>query len=262
MQDIYDYLDQLFDKLPQTDELREEKQRMIVVVQQEYSKLIAQGASEQTARERIMNGFHSLDALANQVANSSGRFYNGIPVIDSRLAEDYVRTGKTAAFLKACGIGLFFVGAAIQNFAEVFHHLFGGFIGGIAENGAAFLSLGLIVVSVLCFVQGSRKKRAFDFLQNGNYMNSDGKAVLDKFLQRGFSQQKALVAGILLLLVGTPMVSGMMSIAPFSVVGILADSMATLTAGAGIFTLVFRESMNRFMTRCRNLLNRTFRIDR
>lgn len=256
MEYIARYLDELFDRLPQTEQLQQEKQRMLTVAQKEYSSLRTQGVSEQAAVDRIINGFRSIDDLARQFTAADTAPKNGtIPVLDTRMAEDCIQSGKSAAFLQAGGVGLIMVGAALQNFADFFGSFFGTVIGEMVENVSSFGFLGLIVAAILCFAQAKKKRHAFDFLNAGCYLAPDGRQRLEGFLNTGFDAQKALIVGILLC-VAAAMISGVLEAIPLFWMDAIADTLMLLTASAGVFVLVFRAAMQKLMKRLRNLLDR------
>lgn len=259
MEHITDYLNRLFAKLPQTEELRQEKQRMLYAAQKEYADLRAQGLSEMDAVNRIIDSFASIDDLAHQYfSRSSASYDESVPVMEQRMADYYLQAGKTSAFLKAGGVGVIFLALAWANFTDIFDEIFGSFIGEMFENAAGFGTLLIIAAAICCFLQSSKKKHQFDFLNAGCYITPSGRSKIETFLSAGFQQQKALVIGIVLC-IAAPFVSG--TVESISLIGtdILADTMLFVILAAGIFVLVYRAAMNKFHNQCRAMLYRALR---
>ncbi len=232
---------------------------MLVAAGEEYAKLRAQGMAEAEAVNRIVDSFASIDDLAHQYFSQNAAYYDEtLPVMERRMAEDYLHAGKLSVIAKAGGVAALIVMLAWISFVDIFDELFGSFVGEIFENAAGFATLLIIVGAVVCFVYSNKKKHMFDFLNVGLYITPSGRTKLETFVTAGFQQQKALTLGIILC-AAAPFVSGMIDAIPLSGSGDLASCLRFLTVAAGVFVLVYRSAMNKFHAQCRTLLYHALR---
>ncbi len=260
MEHITDYLNRLFAKLPQTPELQNEKHRMLAAAGEEYAKLRALGVSEADAVNRILDSFASIDDLAHQYFSQNAASYDEtLPVMERRMAEDYLRAGKACVLLKAAGVGILILIFSWISFMDIFDEMFGSsFIGDIFESAAGFASLLMVVAAIICFIYSNRKKHLFDFLNAGCYITPSGRTKIETFLAAGFEQQKALVIGIVLC-VAAPFVSSVFDAIPLAGVSDIGTCLLFMLIAAGVFVLVYRTTMNKFHNTCRALLYRALR---
>ncbi len=260
MEHITDYLNRLFARLPQDEQLQREKQRMLAAAGEEYQKLRALGVSEADAVNRILDSFASIDDLAHQYFSQNAASYDEtLPVMERRMAEDYIHAGKASVLFKAAGVGALISILAWISFADVFDAFFASsFIGELFEAAAGFAAILMLIASILCFVYSNKKKHLFDFLNAGYYITPSGRSKIEMFLESGFQQQKALVVGIILC-AAAPFISGTLEAIPIMGMEELSGCLLFLMIAAGVFIFVYRAAMNKFQNVCRALLYRALR---
>ncbi len=254
MQTVERYLDELFSKLPQTEVLQQEKQRMQVAVRKEYDQLIRVGVDRQTAVARIMNGLRSVE---NQVNAQNGKPYasdSGFLTVDRYVASDIIKAGKANAFLKAFGVGALILGVAASQLFDAFSmYFFGGFLSELMESFSGLLFLIAAVLAILSFSRSKKKKHQFDFLQKGCNINREGFDKLDHFVRQGFDLQKALIVGTVLCVLG-PMISSSLGSIPLRMSGDISDFLLLAIESAGVFVLVYRSQIKKLMDRIHDIL--------
>ncbi len=270
MEYIINYLERLFAKLPQTEELEQEKERMFSAAKTEYEQLRAQGLNEAAAVSQILDEFSSIDDLANQYicqqhTDSQLSFYaeDNLPILDQRMVKDYIKMGQQNAFYKAVGVAIiiwaFIVPIVSSTISEFLAYMLSlGFFGGTVGHIFAFAFIFVTVCGIVLLCASKKKAHAFDFLKKGCYIAPSGRQELDTFLTTGFDFSKSLIVGVLLCAI-SPFVTGIVALVLPGGIDSLAAACFFLFVGAGVFVLVYRSVMHRLMNQCREFLLRSVR---
>lgn len=262
MKTVERYLDDMFRNLPQTVEVQQEKQRMLLAARREYDQLIQVGVAPQTAVTRIMNGLRSVEHQAYGTTEKQPvRYDTTDPLVDERMAKDIIAAGKVNALLKAGGVGAIIAGAALTDLTDMIGSYFlGGFLSEMVESLGGLFFLVVLTFAILGFVKSKKKKHQFDFLNKGSVLTRGGVRTLEEYMGRGFDLQKSLIVGILLCVFGFG-ISSVFESLPMAWFDALADMLMMTMEAAGVFVLVYRGQIKKLMDQIRNLLMRGNRSD-
>lgn len=264
MEYIRDYLERLFARLPQNEELRQEKENMYQAAEKEYTQLLEQGMSQAQAVRKILNGFRNIDELASQYESRTKvsqpdqgyrRIYDdSYPTINGNMGDDYIKAGKMNAFLKATGVAAILLGIAITGFVTSIEELIGfGVATDLFEMLEAMLVLIGVGAGVGCFIASGKFHHKFDFLNKGCYITPSGTKSIFSFLEGGVNDSAMLIAGIILL-IATPFSAAFFDTIPFKWSEGITVAFFFVPLTAGIFLLVYRAKIKRLQSDCHKLL--------
>ncbi len=240
MEHIVSYLNRLFEKLPQTPQLAQEKERMLQAAQKEYMQLREQGMNEAQAVSRIIGGFRNIDDLAQQYAadGAAPAHDPSLPVVDEDYAKRHIKAWTNAALKKAFGVALLISCPALEMLEDY------------TDFGAGFfLMLAAIAAGVTLIVLGGNEKKRLRLFDRGCYLTPSGQDELARFSAEESGNSKATVIGILLCVfsVFTPSI-----FFAWDVGG--AAAALFLSAAAGVFALVYRGQIKKLLRDSSRLL--------
>ncbi len=239
MEHIVSYLNRLFEKLPQTPQLAQEKGRMLEAAKNEYMQLRAQGMNEAQAVSQIIGGFRNIDDLAQQYAKQDAApvYDPSLPVVNENYAKRLVKEWKSAALKKALGVALLICCPALGVLED--------YIGLMAE----LLVLAAVAVGVTLIVLGGNEKKKLRRFDSGCYLTPSGQDELARFSAEESGNSKATVIGILLCVFSAFAPSVFLV---WDVGG--AAAALFLSVAAGVFALVYRGQIKKLLRDSSRLL--------
>ena len=187
METLRNYLNTMFDSLPDTPDVRRAKDELWQMMEDKYTDLTADGVSHNEALGTVISEFGSLDDFADMLGIRSlvpvGGYQDSSresePVPDRESAKYYrpvLQTGEAETFLKemtkismidAAGVASFIYSICAHTiFGELADHLslFHG-IFALIEN---LLFFGLILFGVLCVIYADSLKKKWKFIFKRN----------------------------------------------------------------------------------------------
>jgi len=101
METIINYVETMFINLPETAELQQLKQDILLNMEDKYNELKAAGKSENEAVGTVISEFGNLDEILDELDSEGGQFEEDVellPVVDMAEASNYVAVRRKTGF--------------------------------------------------------------------------------------------------------------------------------------------------------------------
>jgi Predicted membrane protein len=151
METIKNYLDNMFKSLPKTEEISNLKNDIYENMQDKYQELKANGKSENEAIGIVISEFGNIEEILDAFGisyeankSNSSEEKEQLPEVTLEIANEYIRTKKTAGLLIGIGVMMCIIGAAMVMLIQAVMRY--GIVAGNANSG---YTIGVIIMFVM-----------------------------------------------------------------------------------------------------------------
>ena len=281
MDTLRNYLNTMFESLPDTPDVRRAKDELWQMMEDKYMDLTADGASPNEALGTVISEFGSLDDFADMLGirslvpvggdqestrgsgsvqtPGSAQYYR--PVLQTQEAETYLKEMTKISMIDAVGVASFIYSICAHTvFGELADHLslFQG-IFGLIEN---LLFFGLILFGVLCVIYADSLKKKWKFIFKRNCILSPD---AELFTENRFAQIRGGItrfrtAGIILCAICWLPAAILDSISHYLFSDIVAPTLLFILVGTGVGLLIMtggiEDAHKKLLKKCHGDRNR------
>lgn len=210
METIKNYLENMFQVLPKTDEILRLKNELLLNMEEKYTELKSQGKTENEAIGIVISEFGNIDELLNEmdinIINKDETSNENLKVITSEEAEKYILVKKNSSFLVGIGVSLCILGAAVLILLSQLAHdriIFQTFSRNTQDNLPIIILLLFIAPAVALFIYSGTLTEKYKFIENGEfYLNQLTKSILTNEHEAiSTSHKLAIIIGVCLCII-------------------------------------------------------------
>lgn len=169
METIKSYLNNIFARLPKTNEILKLKSDLLSNMEDKYNELKSNGKSENEAIGIVISEFGNIDELINEYGIEYGSEEDVLPSLTEDGVNDYLNANKKSG--KIIGIGVFLCILAPAMLILINQLVKDGFIGSISEKVGDVVGLSalffLIAIAVGLFIYSGMVMEKFNYLTKG-----------------------------------------------------------------------------------------------
>lgn len=239
METIINYVETMFINLPETAELQQLKQDILLNMEDKYNELKAAGKSENEAVGTVISEFGNLDEILDELDSEGGQFEEDVellPVVDMAEASNYVAVRRKTGFNIACGVLFCMLGVAsllaVQGWANGNEQL--ELIGLVPLFLLAAVGVGLFIVS------GFRLK-PFEYMEKSFVLTGTTRKEIDRQKETYYrSYVVSITAGVMICIISMAAIFVAEALAPDNdQMTLYAISIMLLIASIGVFLIVY-----------------------
>ena len=205
METIKNYLENMFQSLPKTEEILNLKNELLLNMEEKYSELKAEGKTENEAIGIVISEFGNIDELLNEMdinikeSNSD----ENLPSISLEEAEKYILVKKAASFLVGIGVALCILGSGVLILLTQLMDdkiIFNSFGKNAKDSIPVIFLLLFIAVAVGLFIYSGALLEKYRFIKNGDfYIDSATKSILSSKREKiSLINKFAIIIGVCL----------------------------------------------------------------
>lgn len=207
METIKNYLENMFQALPKTEEILRLKNELLLNMEEKYSELKSQGKTENEAIGIVISEFGNIDELLDEMdIDLTNKYENknkNLKVVTLEEAEEYVSLKKKASFLVAIGASLCLLGSALiillQQLADD-KIIFQAFSKNTQQDLPVIFFFVFLVAAIALFIYSTTLFEKYKFIDSGDFHIDDmTKSLLTKNRQESLISKKiAMIIGVCL----------------------------------------------------------------
>lgn len=173
METIKNYLETMFQGLPQTNEIEHLKEELLVNMEDKYQELKNEGKSENEAIGKVISEFGNIDELLKEMGiweTDNNPHFDNRPFLLEDEAEEYVKKIRENGKFVGLGVSLILIGVSLMIFLYQ-----------ITDNGSLFKSFNanasdyipmlalfiFIVPAIGLFVYSGVRMERFQYIEDG-----------------------------------------------------------------------------------------------
>jgi hypothetical protein len=182
METLKNYLDNMFARLPRTNEIIKLKSDLLSNMEDKYNELKADGKTENEAVGIVISEFGNIDELMNELGINHVLEGEVGPILTEDEVNDYLQVNKKGGKLIGIGVLLCILS---PTFVILFDQLFeDGLLKGISKNVAEILGLIplfiLVAVAVGLFIYAGMKMDKYKYIEKDVVLPTHVRAALQQ----------------------------------------------------------------------------------
>ncbi|MDR3596662.1 permease prefix domain 1-containing protein [Clostridium sp.] len=207
METIKNYLENMFQALPKTEEILRLKNELLLNMEEKYSELKSQGKTENEAIGIVISEFGNIDELLNEMdidlTNKDELKNENLEVVTLEEAEKYISLKKKASVLVGIGASLCLLGCALiillQQLADD-KIIFQAFSKNTQQNLPVIFLFVFIVAATALFIYSATLFEKYKYIDSGDfYIDNMTKSLLNKEREKSLISRKiAMIIGVCL----------------------------------------------------------------
>lgn len=203
METIRNYLENMFNALPKTEEILKLKKELLSDMEEKYHELKSEGKTENEAIGIVITEFGNIDELLNELKIDIPKNQNNLPEVTLEEAHEFVYIKKKMSAWIGAGVVLCIIGAAslILLSQLIEDHLILQTVSTNIKDVLPISSLLVIIVpAVAIFIYSGTKTKRYQYIDDGAFYTSSMTESLlrEKHASLPLDSKIAIIVGVCL----------------------------------------------------------------